>query len=123
MATALPAAESGAARWRRFTPGQRLARLTVELAIVAAVVASLRTIEIIPEFLEDAPDQVADLFGRMWPIDWRYYGPGVHAPLLETLHIAALGTLLALVMALPIGVLSAPRLVPLERVLTAGAPS
>ena len=35
-----------------------------------AVVWSLRTIEIIPEFLYDAPQQTADLFARMWPIDW-----------------------------------------------------
>jgi phosphonate transport system permease protein len=112
MAAALPASQQKPMRWRRFSSGQRIARLTVELAIVAAVIASLRSIEIIPEFLLDAPEQVADLFGRMWPIDWRYYGGGVHAPLLETIHIAALGTLLALVMALPVGVLSAPRLVP-----------
>ena len=48
MATALQVPGRNPARWRRFTPGQRLARLTVELAIVAAVVASLRTIEVIP---------------------------------------------------------------------------
>jgi phosphonate transport system permease protein len=48
----------------------------------------------------------------MWPIDWANYREGVHAPLLETIHIAALGTILALIMALPVGILAAPRLVP-----------
>jgi hypothetical protein len=41
--------------WRRFTPAQRLARFAVYLAVVAAVVVSARTVEIIPEFLYDAP--------------------------------------------------------------------
>ena len=56
-------------RWQRFSPWKRLARLAFTLFAVAAFVASLRTIEVIPEFLYDAPDQMADLFGRMWPMD------------------------------------------------------
>jgi phosphonate transport system permease protein len=98
--------------WRRFTPAQRLARFAVYLAIVAAIVVSLRHIEIIPEFLYDAPEQVVDLLTRMWPIDWAAYPTEVHAPLVETLHIASLGTLLSLVLALPVGVLAAHNLVP-----------
>ncbi len=108
-AAAIPVAER---IWRRFTPSQRLARFTVYLAIVAAIVVSLRHIEIIPEFLYDAPEQVADLLTRMWPIDWAAYRTEVHAALVETLHIASLGTLLSLVLALPVGVLAAHNLVP-----------
>ena len=37
----LPAA-GVAPRWRRFTPGQRLARFAIYLAMVAAIVASIR---------------------------------------------------------------------------------
>ena len=98
--------------WQRFTPAQRLARFAVYLAIVAAIVASIRTVEVIPEFLADAPDQVVDLFARMWPVDFAYYPRGVHAALMETIHIASLGTLLALVLALPIGLLAAHNLCP-----------
>ena len=98
--------------WRRFSPSQRIGRFVVYLALVAAIVASLRTIEIIPEFLTDAPEQVADLFGRMWPIAWEHYPRGVHDALLETIHIASLGTLLALLFATPVGILTANRLVP-----------
>ena len=97
--------------WRRFTPGQRLARFVVYLIIVAAIVTAAQTIEIIPEFLADAPDQVADLLTRMWPVDWAAYQTDVHAALIETIHIAALGTLLALVLALPVGILAAHNLV------------
>jgi len=98
--------------WRRFTPAQRLARFAVYLVIVAAIVASIDQIEIIPEFLADAPEQVIDLLTRMWPIDFAHYPESVHAALMETIHIATLGTLLSLVLALPVGVLAAHNLVP-----------
>src|SRR4249919_2201146 len=98
--------------WRRFTPAQRLTRFAVYLAIVVAIVVSIQTVEVIPEFLADAPDQMADLFARMWPVDLHYYPASVHAALMETIHIASLGTLLALVLALPVGILAAHNLVP-----------
>jgi phosphonate transport system permease protein len=50
---------------------------------------------------------MADLFKRMWPIAWSFYPGGVHDALIETLHIATLGTILAIVMALPLGMLAA----------------
>lgn len=96
--------------WQRFTARQRLLRFAVWLAIVAALVQSARHIEIIPEFLYDAPEQMGDLLGRMWPIDHAYYPDSVHAALLETLHIASLGTLLSLLLAVPLGLLVAPNL-------------
>jgi phosphonate transport system permease protein len=98
--------------WRRFTPAQRVTRFAVYLAIVVAIVVSIQTVEVIPEFLYDAPDQMADLFARMWPADLRYYPSSVHAALMETIHIASLGTLLALALALPIGILAAHNLCP-----------
>jgi len=93
--------------WRRFTPRQRIARFTVYFAIVAAIVASARTVEVIPEFLYDAPEQVKDLLTRMWPIAWSHYPAGVHGALMETLHIATLGTLLSILLAAPIALLGA----------------
>lgn len=97
--------------WRRFTPAQRLARYGLHLATVAAVIASLRYVNVIPEFLYDAPSQVADLFGRMWPMDWRYLGPTMTA-LVETLHIATLGTILSLLMAVPVSLMAARNVTP-----------
>jgi phosphonate transport system permease protein len=116
-ATSVPAAagpDSGARRaWQRFTPAQRLARFAVYLAVVMAVVVSARTVEIIPEFLYDAPAQMQDLFERMWPVDTAHYRGGVHDALMETLHIATLGTLLSIVLALPLGLLAAKNVTPL----------
>jgi phosphonate transport system permease protein len=99
------------AAWQRFTFGERLARFAIYLTIVMAIVASARTIEIIPEFLYDAPAQMKDLLVRMWPIAWSHYPKGVHAALMETIHIATLGTILAVAMALPVGVLAAGNVV------------
>jgi len=93
--------------WQRFSKKERLLRSLFYLIVVIAVVWSLRTIEIIPEFLYDAPQQTADLFVRMWPIDWAWYPKVVHAALMETLHIATLGTLLAVAMASPVALLVA----------------
>lgn len=113
MATAAPVpAGVGERIWQRFSPAQRLTRFAVYLVIVAAIVASIRTVEVIPEFLVDAPEQVVDLVTRMWPPDWGHYPETVHDALMETLHIASLGTLLALLLALPVGILAAHNLVP-----------
>ena len=98
--------------WRRHTPRQRLARFALYFGLVFAVVVSLRTVQVIPEFLYDAHLQVADLLKRMWPIAWSHYPKGVHGALIETLHIATLGTMLAILMAVPLGMLAANNITP-----------
>jgi phosphonate transport system permease protein len=97
--------------WQRFTPLQRLSRFAFYLFAVAALVVSLRTIDVIPEFLYDAPEQMVDLFSRMWPPDWSYVGPTFKG-MVETLHIATLGTIIAIAMALPVGLLAARNVTP-----------
>jgi phosphonate ABC transporter permease subunit PhnE len=86
-------------RWQRFTLTERILRSGFWVVVVVAFVWSLKTIEVIPEFLYDAPQQTVDLFTRMWPIDWSWYPKVVHQALLETMHTATLGTLLAVVLA------------------------
>ena len=56
--------------WHRYSLGQRLLRFALYLLLVAAIVQAIRGVEVIPEFLYDAPEQMADLFQRMWPVDW-----------------------------------------------------
>jgi phosphonate transport system permease protein len=89
----------GLRKWRRFSPVERVVRSTFYLIALIAIVWSVQSIEIIPEFLYDAPQQTLDLFARMWPIDWSWYGKVVHAALIETLHTATLGTILAVILA------------------------
>lgn len=114
MTAAAPrqAASDPAPRWTRFTPLQRLGRFGAYLVTVAAVVWSLKSIEIIPEFLYDAPEQTLDLFRRMWPFDWAYYPKAIHDALIETFHIATLGTMLALAFAIPVAILGARNVTP-----------
>lgn len=100
-------AANTATTWQRHSFGQRMLRYAVWLLSVCAIVQAARTIEVIPEFLYDAPEQMADMLQRMWPVDWSHYRTDVHAALLETLHMATLGTLLSLALALPLGVMVA----------------
>ena len=99
MTSPVATSQLGLRRWRRFSPGERISRSIFYVIALVAIGWSLKTIEIIPEFLYDAPQQTADLFLRMWPIDWSWYPKVVHEALIETLHIATLGTILAVGMA------------------------
>jgi phosphonate ABC transporter permease subunit PhnE len=93
--------------WRRFSGLERAGRSVFYLVVLIAIVWSLRTIDIIPEFLNDAPAQTVDLVVRMWPIDWAWYPKVVHGALIETLHTATLGTLIAIALASPVALLVA----------------
>jgi phosphonate ABC transporter permease subunit PhnE len=100
----------GLRRWRRFSTRERILRSAFYLAALIAIAWSVQTIEIIPEFLYDAPQQTADLFVRMWPIDWSWYPEVVHPALVETLHTATLGTVLAVALAAPVALMAARNL-------------
>ncbi|MFV0549798.1 phosphonate ABC transporter, permease protein PhnE [Limnobaculum xujianqingii] len=100
------------AKYQRFTPLQRAARYLVYVIMLASLFASLRTVEVIPEFLYDAPTQMADMFERMWPLDIAAYPGTIHQALMETLNIATLGTLLCLILAVPLALLNARNVMP-----------
>ena len=97
--------------YQRFTLAETLSRFAVYFACVLAIVLSIKSIEVIPEFLIDAPEQMKDLLVRMWPVDWSSYAysakDGVHLALLDTLAISFLATVLGLVLATPVGFLAA----------------
>jgi phosphonate transport system permease protein len=99
-------------QWQRFTTMQRLSRFAVYLAIVMALVWSVRNVQVIPEFLFDAHNQMADLLRRMWPPDVAYYPRSIHGALMETIHIATLGTILSLFLAVPVGLMAARNITP-----------
>jgi phosphonate transport system permease protein len=98
--------------WQRFTPSERIARFAVYLCLVSAIIWSWQTVEVIPEFLYDAPVQFADMFQRMVPLDYAYYPEAIHDAMIETLNIATLGTLFTLVFAIPLALLNAPNITP-----------
>jgi phosphonate transport system permease protein len=108
----LPTARPTAApEWQWRSPGRRAAVWLLWLLALAAVLQSARSVQVIPEFMLDAPEQMLDMLRRMFPPDWRHYRTSVHAALVETLHIATLGTLLSLLLAVPLGVLVAANVV------------
>src|SRR5690606_37202273 len=94
----------------RYSAGERLLRFALYLVFIVAIVQSARTIDVIPEFLYDAPQQMGDLLNRMWPIDWASFHGDIRLALIETLHMATLCTLLAMVWAVLLGLLAANNL-------------
>lgn len=98
--------------WERHTLGQKMARMALWLMIAVAVMLSLRSINVIWEFLWDAPEQMMDMGRRMWPPDMAFYPTTVHAALMETFHIATLGTLFSMLFALPLSILAAHNITP-----------
>jgi phosphonate ABC transporter permease subunit PhnE len=93
--------------WHRFTMAERSMRLAFWAVAALAFGWSVQTIEVIPEFLYDAPAQTVDLFARMWPVDWAYFPKTVQQALIETLHTATLGTILAILLATPVALMCA----------------
>ena len=111
--------------WQRHTLGQKLARTAFWLGIGIAVLLSLRNINVIWEFLWDAPEQMLDMVRRMFPPDYAYYRVAVHTALMETFHIATLGTIFALIAALPLYFFAEDLYAPLShfpRIIAQGLP-
>jgi phosphonate transport system permease protein len=104
-------AELRSYKWQRFTALQRLGRYLGYLAAVAILVWSVSDLDIFWPWVWDAPEQIADLFGRMYPPDWRQAGEILRV-LVETINIATLATLLALVFAIPTAYISARNTTP-----------
>jgi phosphonate ABC transporter permease subunit PhnE len=96
-----------ARRWQRFSLTERIFRSCFYILALIAIVWAIQSVAIIPEFLYDAPAQTVDLFARMWPIDWSWYPKVVHPALMETLHIATLGTILAVFLASLVALITA----------------
>lgn len=92
--------------WRRFTPKQTLIRYCWYVAVVFVAVWSVNKLDIPWFYFLDAHTQAGDLLTRMYPPNWEYWEEIVD-PLLETLHIATLGTLVTVLVALPVSILAA----------------
>lgn len=92
--------------WKRFTPGQTLARYAVYLIIVAVAVWSVSFLDLPWFYFLDAHVQAYDLISRMWPPDLDFLAD-LAGPLIETIHIATLGTIATFVLAFPLAFLAA----------------
>jgi len=101
------------ASWRQRTSRQQLALWFGWLLLVALFVFSwqVMTKNTIWVFVYDAPRQAADLFSRMANPKWGYVNDLWWA-LWETINIATLGTLIAIVFSVPLAFLAARNTTP-----------
>ncbi|MGQ0677299.1 MAG: phosphonate ABC transporter, permease protein PhnE [Rhodospirillales bacterium] len=99
--------------WRLRMPRAALWRWAGWFALVALSVWCWRvmTQDTIWAFVADAPTQAADIGGRMVPPRWGYMQK-LWWPLWDTINIATLGTLLAVVMGVPVAFLAARNTTP-----------
>ncbi|TGN38800.1 phosphonate ABC transporter, permease protein PhnE [Marinobacter confluentis] len=65
-------------------------------------------------FVSDAPEQAADIGGRMFPPAWSYIDQ-LWEPLWDTINIATLGTLIGVAVAVPVAFLAANNTTPSRR--------
>ncbi len=100
-------------QWRRRTTRAELGRWFGWLALVALFVFcwEIMTQDTIWAFVTDAPTQGADIVGRMLPPRWSYLNT-LWGPLWDTLNIATLGTLAAIVLGVPVAFLAARNTTP-----------
>jgi phosphonate transport system permease protein len=92
--------------WRRFSPRQTMLRFAWYLGIVALAVWSIGAMDITWFFLLDAHVQALDMATRMWPPEVGYFRK-LASPLIETIHIATLGTVATVLVAFPVAFLAA----------------
>ncbi|RKF14875.1 phosphonate ABC transporter, permease protein PhnE [Roseovarius spongiae] len=111
--------EFGRDEWTRFTPRQKLARWGALAFCALAIMWALTSIEVIWPWVWSAPEQIGDLFGRMYPPD-----PSNLATILrvlwETVNIATFATALAVLLSLPVAYIAAQNTTPNRATLWLG---
>jgi len=92
--------------WRRHSAREMLVQWLWLAGSAVAAVWSVSALDIEWAYFKDAHEQAADLASRMWPPKWSYL-PQIIRPLIDTIHIATLGTMIAVVLAIPVAFLAA----------------
>jgi len=105
--------QSGTRLWQRRDRKARLTSWAVQLVCLSVFVYcwSLVSEKTIWEFVYDAPHQAADMGSRMVPPAWDYMDK-LWLAIWDTINIATLGTLMAVVLAFPIAFLAARNTTP-----------
>ena len=92
--------------WRRRSRQETLRRFGLWLLGVMIVVWAITGLDVHWPFVLDAPEQVVDLAGRMMPPAWSFTDD-IIPPMIETINIATLGTILACFLSIPVALLAA----------------
>ncbi|WP_103174514.1 phosphonate ABC transporter, permease protein PhnE [Paracoccus sp. SY] len=111
-----------AASWQRRSSKARLALWSGWLMMIALFFWcwEVMTKGTIWAYAWDAPRQAADIGSRMWPPRWSYL-PELLGPLWDTINMATLGTLLGVILAVPVAFMAARNTTPSALVLRPAA--
>ncbi len=104
---------TGEKLWQLRTRTESLKKWLVWFSVLVVAAVAWRYVSANTQwiFVVDSPRQAADLFGRMVPPRISYIGR-LWGPLWDTINIATLGTLVALVIAVPLAFLAARNTTP-----------
>lgn len=97
--------------WKRFSRKESLERHGVEFLLLLLFIWATKSVDIYWPFVADAPKQAADLVNRMMPPNFSFIKDIVPS-MIETINIATLSTIFALVLSFPIAVLNARNTTP-----------
>jgi len=99
--------------WQRRDRSTQLAIWAAWLAVTALFVLCFHLISVktIWAFVWDAPTQAGDLGARMVPPDWKYIHQ-LWRPLWDTLNMATIGTLISIILAVPVAYCAARNTTP-----------
>lgn len=103
--------DSSRTEWQKYSTRERLVRYAGMVGLLAILVGFWLGLDIDFYVIESAPVALQDLFTRMWPPDVAY-APSTVGPLLETVHMAVIGTILSIVISIPVAVIAAENLTP-----------
>lgn len=97
--------------WDRRSSVERILRLLGFLGLLVLTIVSWNLLGVRYDRLGDAPANMTEILSRMYPPDVAATGE-IFWPLVQTINIAVLGTLLAICMALPIAYVGAENTTP-----------
>lgn len=118
MITPMTSSAAPIQSWQKRTP--RVSAFVFMSWVIALAFVTwcfqVMTKDTIWSFVTDAPKQAADIGSRMMPPNWGYVNE-LWWPIWETINIATLGTLIGIVLAVPIAFLAARNTTPSTRII------
>lgn len=97
--------------WKRFSKKQSLERYGIEFVLLLIFLWATRSIDIYWPFVADAPTQAADLLNRMTPPNVKFI-KDIIPSMIETINIATLSTIFAVILSFPLAILNARNTTP-----------
>ncbi|MEX2443467.1 MAG: phosphonate ABC transporter, permease protein PhnE [Alkalispirochaeta sp.] len=97
--------------WHRHSLKERVIRFLSFLTVGVVLVWTLGTIDVFWPWVWTAPEEIHDMFSRMMPPNYRTI-PEIVPVLIETINIATIGTIFAVVISLPVAYLGARNVSP-----------